>query len=39
MSKEEVGKTVYIQLGIEFLLPIIIGIIHSVVAMNMKENF
>ena len=38
MSKKEVEKTVYIQLGIEFLLPTIIGIIHSVVAMSMIEQ-
>lgn len=38
MSKKEVAKSVYMQVGIEFLLPIIIGIIHSVVAMNTAEE-
>lgn len=38
MSKEEVQKSVYVQMGIAFLLPVIIGIIHSIIAMKMLEK-
>ncbi|MGP7816469.1 FtsX-like permease family protein [Niallia sp. 01092] len=38
MNKKEVQKSVYLQVGITFLLPVIIGIIHSIVAMNMLEQ-
>ena len=39
MSKEEVQKSVYVQMAIAFLLPVIIGIIHSIIAMKMLEKF
>ncbi|PEJ98845.1 ABC transporter permease [Bacillus wiedmannii] len=38
MSKKEVQRSVYLQVGIVFLLPVIVGMIHSVVAMNMLEQ-
>lgn len=38
MSKKEVQKSVYLQVGIAFLLPVTVGIIHSVVAMKMLEQ-
>ncbi|MDW7614151.1 FtsX-like permease family protein [Peribacillus simplex] len=38
MSKKEVQKSVYLQVGIAFLLPVILGILHSVVAMKMLEQ-
>ncbi|MEI2354940.1 FtsX-like permease family protein [Mesobacillus zeae] len=38
MSKKEVGKSIYLQVGIAFLLPGIVGIIHSAVAINILEQ-
>ena len=38
MSKKEVQKSVYLQVGIAFLLPVIVGVLHSVVAMKMLEQ-
>ncbi len=38
MSRKEVEKTVYVQVAMEFILPIIVGIIHSIVAMSMVEQ-
>lgn len=38
MNKKEVQKTVYVQVGIAFLLPAAVGIIHSFVAMRMLEE-
>lgn len=38
MSKREIQKSVYLQVGIAFLLPVVVGMIHSIVAMNMLEE-
>lgn len=38
MSKKEVQRSVYLQVGIAFLLPVIVGALHSIVAMNMLEQ-
>ncbi|MDO3679097.1 ABC transporter permease [Paenibacillus ehimensis] len=38
MSKKEVERSVYLQVGIAFVLPVIVGIAHSVVAMDMLEK-
>lgn len=39
MSSDEIKKCIYSQVGIAFILPSLIGIIHSIVAMNALENF
>lgn len=39
MSSEEIKKCIYTQVGIAFILPALIGIIHSVVAMSALESF
>lgn len=39
MSKKEVSKSVKIQVAIGFILPTIVGVIHSLVAMNILEDF
>ncbi|GED17911.1 FtsX-like permease family protein [Aneurinibacillus migulanus] len=38
MSKKEIQKSIYLQIGVAFLFPVILGIIHSVVAINMLEE-
>jgi putative ABC transport system permease protein len=38
MSKEEVKKSVNVQVGISFILPGSIGILHSIIAMKMLEQ-
>lgn len=38
MTKKEVIKSVHLQVGLEFILPVIVGIIHSIVAMRMVEE-
>jgi len=38
MSREEVRKSVHLQVGIAFLLPVLLGVVHSMVAMNMLEE-
>ncbi|MBU3137344.1 ABC transporter permease [Clostridium gasigenes] len=38
MSKEEVKKSVYVQVGISFILPGSVGILHSIIAMKMLEQ-
>ncbi|HZG17860.1 MAG TPA: FtsX-like permease family protein [Candidatus Bathyarchaeia archaeon] len=38
MSREEVQKSVHLQVGIAFLLPVLLGVVHSIVAMNMLEE-
>ncbi|WP_159882305.1 ABC transporter permease [Paenibacillus puerhi] len=37
MSEAEVGRSVYMQVGIAFILPVLVGIAHSMVAMSMLE--
>lgn len=39
MSSDEIKKCIYSQVGIAFILPILIGIMHSIVAMSALENF
>ncbi|MBW7475859.1 FtsX-like permease family protein [Paenibacillus oenotherae] len=38
MSRREVRRSVYWQVGIAFVLPVIVGILHSIFAMNMLEE-
>ncbi|MBU3099430.1 MULTISPECIES: FtsX-like permease family protein [Clostridium] len=38
MSKEEVKRSVYVQVGISFILPGSVGIFHSIIAMKMLEQ-
>ncbi|AEI41574.1 FtsX-like permease family protein [Paenibacillus mucilaginosus] len=38
MSKLEIQRSVYLQVGMAFLLPVVVGIIHSVAAMDMLED-
>ncbi|MGH4139941.1 ABC transporter permease [Clostridium sp.] len=38
MSKAEVKKSVYAQVGISFILPGIVGILHSIIAIKMLEQ-
>ncbi|MPQ30169.1 ABC transporter permease [Clostridium estertheticum] len=38
MSKVEVKKSVYVQVGISFILPGSVGILHSIIAMKMLEQ-
>ncbi|MBU3201321.1 ABC transporter permease [Clostridium estertheticum] len=38
MSKEEVKRSVYVQVGISFILPGSVGILHSIIAMKMLEQ-
>ena len=38
VSKKEVGKSVKMQVAIGFILPTIVGVIHSLVAMNILED-
>lgn len=38
MSKKEVAKSVSLQISIEFIIPVIVGIFHSIAAMNMLEK-
>jgi len=38
MSKKDIVKAVYTQVGIVFLLPSVLGIIHSVIAMKVLEE-
>ncbi|MEY8742632.1 FtsX-like permease family protein [Bacillales bacterium AN1005] len=38
MSKKEVQRSIYLQVGIAFLVPVAVGIIHSIIAMNMLEQ-
>ncbi|MBX4259635.1 ABC transporter permease [Clostridium estertheticum] len=38
MSKVEVKRSVYVQVGISFILPGSVGILHSIIAMKMLEQ-
>jgi putative ABC transport system permease protein len=38
MSKKEVEKAIYMQIGIELLIPVTVGIIHSIFAMLMLQQ-
>lgn len=38
MSKLEIQRSVYLQVGMAFLLPVVVGIVHSVAAMDMLED-
>ncbi|MBU3186763.1 FtsX-like permease family protein [Clostridium estertheticum] len=38
MSKVEVRRSVYVQVGISFILPGSVGILHSIIAMKMLEQ-
>ncbi|ENK1244173.1 ABC transporter permease [Clostridium botulinum] len=38
MSKEEIKKSVYIQVAISFILPCSVAIFHSIIAMKMLEQ-
>lgn len=38
MSKEEVKKSVYVQVAMSFILPGAVGILHSIIAMKMLEQ-
>lgn len=38
MSKEEIKKSVYVQVAISFILPCSVAILHSIIAMKMLEQ-
>ncbi|APF25899.1 ftsX-like permease family protein [Clostridium sporogenes] len=38
MSREEIKKSVYVQVAISFILPCSIAILHSIIAMKMLEQ-
>ncbi|EPY6466977.1 FtsX-like permease family protein [Clostridium sporogenes] len=38
MSKEEIKKSVYVQVAISFILPCSTAILHSIIAMKMLEQ-
>lgn len=39
MSKEEITRCIYKQVGVAFILPALVGIIHSIMAINALEKF
>ncbi|KPU43510.1 ABC transporter permease protein YxdM [Oxobacter pfennigii] len=39
MTEQEVAKSIYTQVGIAFILPVLLGIIHGVMAIKALESF
>ena len=39
MTEQEIAKSIYTQVGIAFILPVLLGILHGIMAIKALESF